>query len=177
MEIVAYCLMPNHVHLVVVPADGDQLHCAIGATHGQYAQRVNRMRNQSGHFWQGRFFSSVLNSEYFINAIRYVELNPVRAGLAVKAEDYWWSSAPVHCGLRGDPVVAATPRSELLAGIASWSRWLAEGIPEESLEALRRNVRQGLPCGSPEFIDHLERETGRSLRYTPAGRECDQKKK
>ena len=77
IEVVAYCLMPNHVHLILVPTRSELLHRALKAVHGQYAQRVNRINGQKGHFWQGRYFSSPLDSDYFINAVRYVELNPV----------------------------------------------------------------------------------------------------
>jgi putative transposase len=163
--------MPNHVHLVLVPSQIERLQCALRAVHGQYAQRINRMKGQKGHFWQGRFFSSPLDSDYFLNAVRYVELNPVRAGLVKKAEDYSWSSAPTHCGLSDDPVVSSRPKSPLFAGIASWSRWLAEGIAEESLAVLRKNCSQNLPCGSTEFVTRLENEVGRSLRFRSPGRD------
>src|SRR5688572_27820134 len=77
--------------------------------HGQFAMRVNRMRELSGHLWQGRYFSSPLDANYLVNAVRYVELNPVRAGLVATAELYMWSSAATRCGLKSDPVLAAVP--------------------------------------------------------------------
>ncbi len=173
IEVVAYCLMPNHVHLVVVPPRSDRMHRTIGAVHGQYAQRINRMRSQKGHFWQGRYFSSPLDSAYFINAVRYVELNPVRAGIVINAEDYEWSSAPAHCEFRKDPLVTARPCSGLLSAVESWSRWLSEGVPDESISTLRRHSGQNLPCGSEEFVADLERAAGRQLRFRPAGRQAE----
>jgi len=177
VDVVAYCLMSNHVHLVLIPTDSDKLHCVMRAIHGQYAQVVNKRRSQSGHVWQARYFSSPLDANYFFNAVRYVELNPVRAGLVARAENYQWSSAAVHCGLRDDPVVDAALRSSILSGIADWSRWLAAGIADESLETLRSRGSQNLPCGSTEFITELERATGRLLRYRRAGREPQKKEK
>jgi putative transposase len=177
IQIVAYCLMPNHVHLILVPSREDGLHRAIGSVHGQYAQLINKLRDQKGHFWQGRFFSSPLDSDYFVNAVRYVELNPVRAGLVARAEDFSWSSAAAHCGIRGDPLVDSRPRSILFAGIADWSGWLAEGVAEDSIAVLRKHARQNLPCGSQQFVTQLEQAAGRSLQYRPAGREIDKQEK
>ena len=173
IEVVAYCLMPNHVHLVVVPATENGLHIALRAVHSQYAQRVNRMRGQKGHLWQGRYFSSPLDTNYFRNAVRYVELNPVRARMVVKAEDYPWSSAAAHCGQRNDHVIQSEVRPTALAGIANWSRWLAEGITDESVNTLRRFASQNLPCGSMEFVASLEQIVGRQLRCRPQGREAE----
>ena len=175
IEIIAYCLMPNHVHLIVVPSTNDGLHRALKAAHGRYAQRINRIKEQKGHFWQGRYFSSPLDGDYFLNAVRYVELNPVRAGLVNSAEDYRWSSAAFHCGRRSDPLLKMGAKPEHLAGIANWSRWLAEGIADDTLVTLRNHASQNLPCGSPQFIAALEQSTGRCLRYRPPGRQPDEK--
>jgi len=169
IDIAAYCLMPNHVHLVVIPSKPEGIHCTLKAVHGQYAQRVNRMRDQKGHLWQGRYFSSPLDADYFLNAVRYVELNPVRARMVAKAEDYTWSSAAAHCGLRKDPLVDPEPRSRLLAGITNWSQWLAEEVAEDALATLRHHGGQNLPCGSSEFVAQLERSAGRQLRFRPRG--------
>lgn len=170
VEIVAYCLMPNHVHLVAVPSTADALHHALKAVHGQYAQRINRMRKQIGHLWQGRYFSSPLDANYFLNAIRYVELNPVKSGIVGAAEDYAWSSAAAHCGLSQDPMIAPSRQFGVLAGIANWSRWLAEGVADDVIQTLRRHASQNLPCGSPEFVDRIERAVGRSLQFRRRGR-------
>jgi putative transposase len=169
VEVVAYCLMPNHVHLILVPKAADGLHVALKAVHGLYAKRINRLRKQRGHVWQDRFFSSPLDGAYFANAVRYVELNPVRAGLVKKPEDYAWSSAAAHCGLVTNRVVSVVTRSALLGDIANWSRWLSEGAGDEAIQTLRRHNEQNLPCGSDEFVSHLEAECGRPLRYRPRG--------
>jgi putative transposase len=169
IDVVAYCLMPNHVHLVVIPSKPEGIHRTLKVVHGQYAQRVNRMRDQKGHLWQGRYFSSPLDADYFLNAVRYVELNPVRARMVAKAEDYVWSSAAAHCGQRKDLLVDSQRRSKLLAGIANWSRWLAEDVADDAFETLRHHGGQNLPCGSSEFVAELEKSAGRQLRFRPRG--------
>ena len=171
LDILAYCLMTNHVHLVAVPANADSLHRALKPLHMRHAQRINRAQNWKGHLWQGRFFSSALDETYLWAAIRYVERNPVRARMVRKAEAYRWSSAGAHCGLRRDTVLtdkAAWRRQ--CARIGDWSAWLAEGDAAHELDVLRRNADKGLPCGSEGFIRKLEKRTGRALRYRPRGR-------
>jgi putative transposase len=174
VRVVAYCLMPNHVHLVLVPSTPEGLHHVLMSAHGQYAQRINRMRDQKGHLWQGRYFSSPLDANYFTNAVRYVELNPVRAGIVGKAEDYTWSSASAHCGLRRDPVLAPVRHFTALNGITDWSRWLADGIADESLRVLRDHASRNLPCGSSDFVTQLEQTAGRELRSRPRGGQTKQ---
>jgi putative transposase len=170
VEIYAYCLMTYHVHLVVVPADALTMQRALRAVHSQYAQRINRMAGRSGHLWQGRYFSSPLDSNYFLNAVRYVELNPVRAGLVEKAEDYEWSSAAAHCGRRHDNLLAPAASSPVLAGIRNWSGWLGDGLSAESVETIRHHGSRNLPCGSSDFVAALEQATGGSLNCRPRGR-------
>jgi putative transposase len=169
MEIFAYCLMPNHVHLVVVPSSAEGMHRALQAVHSQYAQRVNRMRAICGHLWQGRYHSSALDAHHFVNAIRYAELNPVKAGMLSRAEDYAWSSAAAHCGKRIDPLLTPAQSSSLLAGIANWSSWLARGVPDDCTARLQRHERANLPCGSDEFVAELEKSAGCELRARTRG--------
>jgi putative transposase len=169
LRVFAYCLMPNHVHLVVVPSSSDGMCRGLQAVHGQYAQRVNRMRKSVGHLWQGRYWSSALDSDHFLNAVRYVERNPVAAGLVARAEQYRWSSAAAHCGMREDRLLEPVDHSTALSGISDWPRWLAGEVPEECRKLLRRNARLGLPCGSSEFIDRLGEIAGRDLHYRPRG--------
>jgi len=173
IEVVAYCQMPNHVHLVLIPTTADGLHRALKAIHGRYAQRVNRMRQQVGHLWQNRYFSSPLDAGHFVNAVRYVELNPVRAGISSRAEDYAWSSAAAHCGLALDPLVDERPRSSIFNSVADWSGWLASGVPDECVKLIRQNERQNLPCGSMEFVAGLERIAGRSLTFRAQGKPAE----
>ena len=169
LEVFAYCLMPNHVHLVVVPPSAEGMHRALQAVHSQYAQRINRMRAICGHLWQGRYHSCALDARHFVNAIRYTELNPVKADIVQRAEDYSWSSAPAHCGRRADPLLTPPQRSSLLAGIANWSSWLARGVSDDCAVRFQRHERRNLPCGSDEFVAELERSAGCELRLRTRG--------
>ena len=99
--LVGYCLMPNHVHLIAVPERSDSLPLVLKNVHGRYAAYFNARLAKSGHLWQGRYYSCPLGSAHLWNALRYAELNPVRAGMVSTAVDYAWSSAAVHCGLDG----------------------------------------------------------------------------
>lgn len=171
VQLLAYCLMTNHVHAVVVPGSETALELALRALHTRYALRVNRVRGWVGHVWQGRFFSAVLDEAYLRAAVRYVERNPVRAGMVGTAEDYRWSSAAAHCGLRRDALLA-DPRQWLpdVAPGAEWAAWLSQGDRPEQLEVIRNNVQRTIPCGNEAFVRELERRAGCPLRPARRGR-------
>jgi putative transposase len=179
VEVVAYCLMTNHIHLILVPSTEDGLQKVMKPLHMRYAQRLNRARGQQGHVWQGRYFSSVLDGDYLRSCLRYVERNPVRARMVRKAENYAWSSARGHCGLVADPLLKTTKSSwrDAIADVKSWSQWLAEPDADEALLVLRRNTMMGLPCASGSFLKKLERLSGRSLHYRSPGRPRKEKSK
>ena len=151
VDILAYCLMPNHIHLVAVPATEDNLQQALKPLHMRYAQRINRARGWKGHVWQGRFFSSPLDEAYLWAAMRYVERNPVRAKMVRKAENYRWSSAAAHCRVREDEVLTksqagASNSKRLAIGPPGWPRvtrrsnWKSCGAtPRKACPAVRRN--------------------------------------
>jgi putative transposase len=171
LEIQAYCLMTNHIHLVVVPMAKSSIARAMQRLNMHHAQRINRMQGWSGHLWQGRFYSSPLDEAHFIAAIRYVERNPVRAKMVARAEDYEWSSARAHCGQGIDHVLGCDSRwARILSAVGNWSEWLAEGNLETETTLIRARTRHGLPCGSDDFLDRLEAEAGRSLRPPVIGR-------
>ena len=171
VEILAYCLMDNHIHLVAVPNDDAGLHLALKPLHMRYAQRVNRAWGWKGHLWQGRFFSSPLDEAYLWAAVRYVERNPVRAGMVTRAEDYAWSSAAAHCHQQpGDLLNLKSKWSKAFLTIPDWSAWLAEGDEESEINLVRRNVERGLPCGSDSFVNKLSKQAGRNLDFRPRGR-------
>ena len=99
----AYCLMPNHIHAVVVPDDKDGLSKYFAVLHRRYARRTNLRHDWHGHLWQKRFFSVAMEETHAITALRYVEANPVRAGLCESPPDWRWSSAQANLGLFADP--------------------------------------------------------------------------
>jgi putative transposase len=171
VDVLAYCLMTNHVHLVLVPNTEIGLHQVLKPLHMRYAQRINHSRSWKGHVWQGRYFSSPLDDRYTWAAIRYVERNPVRAKMVRKAENHLWSSAAGHCGLKVDNLITVKDYwQKQFRSIRNWSSWLTEGEDTEELINLRRNADKGLPCGSESFVRKLEQLAGRSLIFRPQGR-------
>ena len=166
VEIWAYCLMPNHVHLVAVPETSDGLRRAVGEAHRRYTAEVNRREGWSGYLWQGRFASFPMDERYTLAAARYVELNPVRAKLVSRADDYPWSSARAHLEGRDDELVTVTP---LLSRIGDWSRFLGEPAQDGVLKELRSHANTGRPLGTEDFLDEVERQLGRVLRPRKPG--------
>ncbi|MDM8546292.1 transposase [Candidatus Venteria ishoeyi] len=171
VEILAYCLMTNHVHLVAAPKTESGLQRVFKPIHMRYAQYINRQYGWSGHLWQGRFFSSPLDEAYLWFCVRYVERNPVRAGMVERAEDYLWSSAAAHCGLRDDALLTTDSiHCKVFEDISDYSAWLGEDDNDTQLNIMRRNIQKNLPCGSNPFIEQLERISGRILSFRPIGR-------
>ena len=171
-HILGYCLMTNHVHLVAIPERADSLARTLGQTHSEYAQVVNRSQSRTGHLWQNRFFSCPLDPPHLENVVRYVDLNPVRAGLAASAWEWPWSSARAHCGAgAGDPVLDCDwERRAGPWGRAGWKERLSIEMAEEECAAVRRATWTGEPLGSAEFVRRLERVAGRRLRVYECGR-------
>src|SRR5579863_6204356 len=170
LSLLGYCLMSNHVHLVVVPRKTDSLAVALTQTHGRYASYWNAAHKSSGHVWQGRFYSCPLDDQHLWVALRYTELNPVRAGLVADAESWPWSSAHSHCG-------SVQPESSLQMetwkqrwSAASWRSYLAEREAKAALTAIRQCTHTGRPLGSAEFVRSLEGATQRRLLPQKGGR-------
>ena len=187
VEIHAYCLMTNHVHLVVTPDRAESLAKAVGRTHWRYSQTINRLHGRSGHLWQGRFYSCALDRPHFAAAVKYVERNPVRARIVRRAWEFAWSSAAAHCGKRGlapaersgdVPVPAFRDETGLLdlgtwgkrlAG-EDWRRVLSERDDKDAVRALRSCTSRGRPLGTDSFMSKIEKLVGRRLRPLPSGR-------
>ena len=167
IEVWAYCLMPNHVHLLVVPAREDSLAVWFGEGHRRYSSAINQREDWRGHLWQERFYSCVLDERHLWAAGRYVELNPVRAGLCARPVDWPWSSARAHLEGRDDALARATP---LLERVGDWAAYLCTAPSADELEGLRRNARTGRPLGDDGFVRHIEQVTGRRVAPRPAGR-------
>lgn len=167
--------MPNHVHLILVPETADGLAKALGETHQRYAHRVNLREGWRGYLWQGRFASFPLDDAHLIAAARYVELNPVRARLAARPEDWPWSSARPHLGLVPEQRTAADHIliSDLPNMIGDWRLFLDGGIAPELTDLIRRHERTGRPLGSDGFLKDLEQRLGRSLRKRKPGPKTD----
>jgi putative transposase len=177
LAIWGYCLMTNHVHLIAVPAEEDALARAIGRAHMRHALRVNGRQGWKGHLWANRYYSTPLDEEHLWTAIKYVELNPARAGLIDNPVRWRWSSAGAHArNSRADPLLAPDrpfggQRPHPLTGRPiGWGEWLALGLEEEARDRLRRATMTGRPCGSERFVRTMEDLTGRLLTAAPRGR-------
>ncbi len=160
VDIWAYCLMPNHVHLIAVPGSERGLARAIGEAHRRYTMRVNQREDWRGYLWQGRFSSYPLDEQYLLAAVRYTELNPVRAGLADRPWQYPWSSAAAHVRGKDDLLVKVKP---MLGRVENWREYLGTEQDSTDVELIRRHSRTGRPLGSHDFVESLETKAGRPL--------------
>jgi putative transposase len=160
VDVWAYCLMPNHVHLVAVPESRYGLAQAMGEAHRRYTLRVNQREDWRGYLWQGRFSSYPLDEQYVLAAVRYIETNPVRAGLAKRPWQYPWSSAAAHVRGKDDLLVKVKP---MLSRVGNWREYLSIEQDSTDMELLRRHSRTGRPLGSSDFVESLEAQTGRPL--------------
>ena len=166
----AWCLMPNHVHLIVVPSTERGLARALGEAHRRYTRRVNFREGWRGYLWQGRFASVVMDEPHLMAAARYVERNPVRAGLAAQAEQWAWSSASAHATGRPDVLAESAWLAERTAGwVCSWTDYLRQDDDPELTAALRRSEGTGRPAGDKAFLSKIGRLLGRDLARKKPG--------
>lgn len=175
VSVLGYCLMDNHVHLIVVPKRADSLAKAVGRTHWLHAQYINRLHGRSGHLWQNRFYSNAMDEEHCLLAMRYVERNPIRAGVCRIAGRYPWSSGAAHCGKKELTGLLDMKFWERLSAGLNWERELASDLSDAELSRLRRSWHTGRPLGSDAFISKLEHALGLRLRPLPRGRPRNKK--
>ena len=156
-----YVLMPNHVHLILVPKDENGLRKAMASVHRAYAGQINARRKKTGHFWQGRFGCVAMDGEHALNALRYVLLNPVRARQVQRPEQWRWSSAGAYLKNRDDGLTETAYMRELCPDM----RALLAASPEQEMAdmLLRRAETVGRPLGSAAFMEKLERKLNRPL--------------
>ncbi len=164
VEVWAYCLMPNHIHMILVPRAEDGLRKYLAPIHHKYALAINKRKRWKGHFWQERFYSTVMDENHLLQAVRYVELNPVRAKLCDNAHDWKWSSARAHISGKDDALVIVKP---LLERVNDWPAFLSDY--SDSDEELRKHTRTGRPFGEDNFLLQVEAMTGRRLRKKKPG--------
>jgi len=170
VRVLAYCLMTNHVHLVVLPEREDSLASLFGYVNGRYAQALNIRKGRSGHLWQARYFSCAMSQQHLWVGLRYVEENPCHAGLVRAPEEYRWSSAAVH-------LLGAPDRSRILdvdfwrrsGGVDTWKEMFrADGMADRAKE-LRRCTYSGRPFGEDAFVASMEERFGRKWRRVNEG--------
>jgi putative transposase len=165
VEVWAWCLMPNHVHLVLVPSDTDGLRRALAAVHRRYAGVVHARRRRTGHFWQGRFGAVAMDEDHLAAALRYVSLNPVRARLVARAQDWRWSSTRAHLTGKDDGITARAPIRERFPDFAD----LIAAADAEAFARLRAAESIGRPLGDDRFLAKIERATKRRLKPRKRG--------
>ncbi len=170
LSVLSYCLMTNHVHLIVTPKRSDSLALAIGRTHWLYAKYINQLHGRSGHLWQNRFFSFAMDPDHLLRAARYVERNPVRARLVRLPWRYQWSSAAAHCGQPDKSGVLDLAAWRTIVRRRAWRGVLQQPEDDGLVLRIRRQTRIGRPLASDALLAKLERRLGRRLRAAPVGR-------
>ena len=169
VTVLAWCLMTNHVHLIAVPEHETSLARSIGETHRRYTRMKNFKEGVRGYLFQGRFGSCVLDQQHLLAAARYVERNPVVAGMVSSPVDYPWSSARYHCGISDQDPLIKTPQLPEL--VDDWSQFL-QTTDEKQDRLIFQKTKTGRPVGGSAFVEKLEQFTGRVLKMkTRAGRE------
>jgi putative transposase len=168
----SYTLMTNHIHAIVVPASVTALSDVFRNAHSVYGRWFNKKYGLSGHLWQGRFYSCVMSESHLWAGVRYVERNPVRAGIVRRAEDYRWSSPRAHVYGSPDPLLdAGLPQVRL---VGDWSQWLAANDADSEIKAIRKATAKDYPFAEDPFVKRLELELGRPLRPQKVGRKKQQ---
>jgi putative transposase len=162
----AWCLMPNHVHLMLAPPTPEALRAALAEAHRRYSRRVNFREGWRGYLWQGRFASCPMDEAHALAAARYIELNPVRARLAAAPEAWRWSSARAHLTGESDGL---TEPGALGVAAGAWRDFLAAGLDDGMLETIRSGERTGRPLGDAAFVARIESATGRDLARRKPG--------
>jgi putative transposase len=155
----AYCLMPNHVHIIAVPSHADGLRAMFADAHRRYTNHINWRHGWTGHLWQGRFRSAAMDEDHMAEAVRYVLLNPVRARLAKLADDWPHSSIHAHIHGNADPLIDPRPLADRFGDLSS----VLESRALEDFDALRQSEKTGRPLGAAAWLKSLEPLTGRSL--------------
>ncbi|HIJ65912.1 MAG TPA: transposase [Candidatus Hydrogenedentes bacterium] len=173
-----YCLMTNHIHVVGVPMREDSLAKTMGRTHFLYTHYVNQLHNRSGHLWQNRFYSCAMDDAHALNALYYVELNPVRAGIVRNAWDYTWSSARAHCGKTEDiGLIDLSAWRERTQGM-DWEAALRVAAEDKAAQdAVRRSTHTGRPLGTDSCLSKVEHLLGRRVLPLRIGRQKGWRKK
>lgn len=174
-ELWGYCLMANHIHLLVKPADVP-ISRIVQSLLVSHTQRYHRVHETGGHVWQGRFKSPVVQDDVHLMAVlRYIEANPVRAGMADRAGDYPWSSFAAHGLGKADPLLDPVVPYEALAASPGmrrrrWQAYVHREPEEAELAAIRRSVETGLPYGEPRWVEGLAKRLKLDLAIRPRGR-------
>jgi len=165
VKILAYCLMTNHVHFIVVPSDHNGLAQLFKTVHMRYSHYKNRSKSKVGHLWQGRFYSNILDEVCLLRAMRYVERNPARAGMVKNPWEYIWAGTREHVGLEKDPIIKTHDFHKILRLLekGSWKNYIEEDDPQMA-ETFKNKILKCSVIGTEDFISNLEQKTGYCLK-------------
>lgn len=162
----AYCLMDNHVHIIAVPDKVESLAWGLSEAHRRYTRMINFREKWRGYLWEGRFKSYPLNQSYLCAAMRYIERNPVRAKIVENAWDYRWSSAKAHVFKQKDPLL---DDNFMVSEIKNWELFLSEDDKQVDANLFKAHTNNGRPMGNTQFIEVIEKLTGRILHKQKPG--------
>jgi len=168
VSLYAFCLMDNHLHLIVSPSDPGGLGKAFCRIQQRYSIYFHKRVSRRGHLWQERFYSCLLFGAHIARAIRYIEKNPVRARMVEKPWDYRWSSARAHLGTKYKIITLADVKE--IVNVESWREFLEEDEKDEDIDKLRKSTLKGGVFGPVEFVKKLEEKLGRSILKKTQGR-------
>ena len=161
MRVLSFCLMDNHVHFVALPDRLDSFAKVINVVHRRYAIYLNQKNGATGHLWEGRYYSCLLDQRHLMMALRYVECNPVRAGLVLKPWDWVWSSAREHIG-KGKGYISLEDMRALIA-VPSWKEFICQVEREEDLKELRKQTMSLKAWADLDFKESIEKKYGVQL--------------
>lgn len=163
LDVISYCLMTNHIHLIVIPRNKESLSKAIGETHRLYTRKINFEQKVRGHLFQERFYSTPLDEEHFLYALRYVEQNPVKAYMVQYPWDYKYSSARYRLKLISKDIVSDY---DVIDNILNYQDFLQE---DTQIKLLKGKTRTGKPCGDESFYDKIQSITGVDYKKKKTG--------
>ena len=176
----AYVLMDNHFHLLLTPRTGDSLSRMMQAVGRRYVRYFNDSHGRTGTLWEGRYRSTLIEAErYLLACMVYIDLNPVRAGLAAQARDYPWSSHAHYAGLRVDRLLTPHPLYWQLGNTpfareAAYAQLVQTGLSMQQQQALTESVLHGWALGGADFVAELQKKTERRLSKSSPGRPLSQ---
>ena len=176
LQVHAYCLMTNHIHLLLTPIEASELSPAMKRLTQIYVQRINRLYNRSGPLWSGRYKATLVGSDrYLLSCYRYIELNPVRANMVSHPAEYQWSSFKFNSGRCRSTLIEPHPAYIALGSDSkqrhfAYKALVAEALTNVELNQIRDATRQGVPLGDSQFVAKIEEMSGRRLELKRPGR-------
>jgi putative transposase len=170
--ILAYCLMPNHVHFIVIPEEEDSMALTFKYAHMKYSQYYNKKMHVNGHLFQGRFFSCIMDERYTLACARYIERNPVRVKMCKKPHSWEWSSARIHCGIDSYDEFGVNRLFDYIdEQQKNWKEFIETPDDSDEIKRIRKQTRNGRPIGATnDFVERLEKRLNRFLKPKPKGR-------